>query len=78
METHVPKVVGLIPGTVYWIDIFTYICCKNCDDVCLKRPKTNYKRGRGGPILKNYNEIVYYFCSHCDMKMNLIRYLNHN
>ena len=52
METHVPKVVGLIPGTVYWIDIFTYICCKNCDDVCLKRPKINDKRGRGWQIFK--------------------------
>ena len=20
---------------------FTYICCKNCNDVCLKRPKIN-------------------------------------
>ena len=23
------------------------ICCKNSDDVCLKRPKINDKRGRG-------------------------------
>ena len=22
---------------------FTYICCKNCNDVCLKRPKINEK-----------------------------------
>ena len=29
---------------------FTYICCKNCNDVCLKRPKINDKRGRGWPI----------------------------
>ena len=26
---------------------FTYICCKNCNDVCLKRPKINDKRDRG-------------------------------
>ena len=24
-ETHVPKVVGLNPGTVYWMDIFSHI-----------------------------------------------------
>ena len=29
---------------------FTYICCKNCNDVCLKRPKIDDKRGRGWPI----------------------------
>ena len=33
---------------------FTYICCKNCNYVFLKRPKINDKRGRGWPIfLKN-------------------------
>ena len=32
-------------------DIFTYICCINCNDVCLKRAKINNKRGRGWPIL---------------------------
>ena len=26
---------------------FTYICCKNFNDVCLKRPKINDKWGRG-------------------------------
>ena len=37
--THVPKVVGLNPGAVYWmvITFSTYICFKNCNDVCLKR-----------------------------------------
>ena len=29
---------------------FTYICYDNCNDVCLKRPKINDKRGRGWPI----------------------------
>ena len=42
-ETHVPKVIGSNPSTLY----FHYICCKNCNDVCLKRPKINDKRGRG-------------------------------
>ena len=31
---------------------FTYICGKNCNDVCLKRPKINDKRGRDWPIFK--------------------------
>ena len=28
------------PSAVYWMDMtfFTLICCKNCNDVCLKRP----------------------------------------
>ena len=29
---------------------FTYICCKNCNDVSLKRPKINKKSGQGWPI----------------------------
>ena len=36
---------------------FHIYCCKNCNDVCLKRPKINYKRGRWWPIFrrkKNY------------------------
>ena len=33
-------------------NFFTLICCKICNDVCLKRPKINIKRGRGWPILK--------------------------
>ena len=31
---------------------FTYNCCKNCNDVCLKRPKINDKTGRVGPLNK--------------------------
>ena len=30
---------------------FTYIGCKNYNDVCLKRLKISNKRGRGLPIL---------------------------
>ena len=37
------EVVGSNPSPVYWMDIFTYICSKNCN-VCLKRPKINEKR----------------------------------
>ena len=33
----------------------THICCKNCNDVFLKRPKINDKRGLGWPnFLKNH------------------------
>ena len=35
---------------------FPYICCKNCNDVCLNIPKINNKRGRGWPFLKKKNE----------------------
>ena len=30
-ETHIMKVVGSNPSTMYRIDIFTYICCKYCN-----------------------------------------------
>ena len=41
------NVLGLNPGTVYWMDIFSHVfVVKYCDDVCLKRPKINNKRGR--------------------------------
>ena len=29
---------------------FTHICCKNCNDVCLKRPKLNEKEAGVGPF----------------------------
>ena len=29
---------------------FTYISCKNCNDVCLKRPKINEKEAGVGPF----------------------------
>ena len=31
---------------------FTYICCINCDDVCLNRPKVNKKEAGVGPFKK--------------------------
>ena len=36
---------GFNPGTVYWMDIFTLICCEN-GIVCLKKTKNKQKRGR--------------------------------
>ena len=31
-------------------DFFTLICCKNCNNVCLKRPKINEKEAGVGPF----------------------------
>ena len=41
-----------IPASYTGWTFFTYICCKNCNDACLIRPKINDKRGRGWPIKK--------------------------
>ena len=44
-----------------WVQIpalytgWTFILCKFCNDVCLKRPKINDKRGRGWSIFKKVN-----------------------
>ena len=38
---------------------FTYICCKNCYDVCLIRPKINEKEAGAGPLFKK----VFFFWS---------------
>ena len=48
---------GLNPNTEYWMELtfFTLICCKNCIDVCLKRPKINQKEAEVGPFKKDYN-----------------------
>ena len=34
---------GLNPGTIYWMDIFSYIFVVKICNVCLKRPKINKK-----------------------------------
>ena len=54
-EAHILKVVGSNPGAVYWMDIklFHIVCCKNCNDVCLKRPKITEKDDWDWPIFKN-------------------------
>jgi len=49
---------GSNPGTVYWMDIFTFICCKNCNDVCLKRPKINEKEAGVGPFFFKKNKDI--------------------
>ena len=42
---HNRKVVGSNPAAEYWISmtVFPIDFCKNCNDVCLKRPKINKK-----------------------------------
>ena len=37
---------GSNAGTIYWMEMtfFPLICCINCIDVCVKRPKINEKR----------------------------------
>ena len=49
-KTHVPKVVGSNPGTVYWMEIFSHIFVVKICDVCLKRPKINEKEAGIGPF----------------------------
>ena len=44
---------GLIPAPYTGWTFFTFICCKNCNDVCLKRLKMNEKEAAVGPFLKN-------------------------
>ena len=41
-KTHVLKVMGSNPRTIYWMDIFTYICFKKCN-VCWERWKQTKK-----------------------------------
>ena len=43
----------LVPYT--WWTFFTFICCKNCYDVCLKRPKINEKESGFGPFFLKKN-----------------------
>ena len=44
------KAVGSNPSTLYWMDIFTLICYKNCIDV--SKDWTETKKGRDGSFLK--------------------------
>ena len=42
-----------IPAMYTGWTFFTYICCKNWNDVCLKRPEINEKETGVGPF-KNF------------------------
>ena len=48
-ETHVLKFVGLNPSTYYWIDFFTLISCKNCNDCLIRKDE---KEVEDGPFKK--------------------------
>ena len=75
-EAHIPKVVGLNPGAVYWMEMtfFTLICCKNCNDVCFKRPKINEKEARVGPFKKTYSlKVMVLFASIYHLFNHLLR-----
>ena len=37
--------------------LFTYICCKNCNHVCLKRPKINEKEAGLAHFLKKVAQL---------------------
>ena len=41
-----------IPALYTGRTFFTNIFCKNCNDVCLKRPKTNEKEAGAGHFFK--------------------------
>ena len=43
------------PCTGWNLRFFTLICCKNCIEDCLKRPKIN-RKGQGWSILKKYKD----------------------
>ena len=45
-----------IPAPYTEWTFFSYICCKNSYDVCLKRQKINNKSGRGWPFFKKMND----------------------
>ena len=49
------------PYTGWTWHFFTLICCKNCNNVCLKKTENKRKRGRGWPIFKkrDYRESKY-------------------
>ena len=50
-ETCNLKVVGSNPSTIYWMDIFTLICCKICAYISLKNSKIKETEARNSPFL---------------------------
>ena len=45
-----------IPAPYTGLTFVTYICCKNCNDVYLKRPKINEKEAGVGPFFNKKQE----------------------
>ena len=54
--------VQILAPDIRWT-FFIYIFCKNCNDVCSKRPKINNKRGRVGPFKKTILLSLKVFCN---------------
>ena len=48
-----------IPALYTGWTFFTIICCKNCNDVCLKRPKINEKEAGVGPFFKKERLLIW-------------------
>ena len=46
------KVMGLNPGTVYWMDIFSHIFAVKIVMMSFEKTKSKRKRGRGWPIFE--------------------------
>ena len=50
---------------------FTLICCKNCNNVCLKTPKIKEKEAGVGPFKKQYFAIKSLIITKCCIKLKL-------
>ena len=48
-----------IPALYTGWTFFTYICCKNCNDACLERPKINEKEAGVGPFFYKNKQISF-------------------
>ena len=46
-----------IPALYTGWTFFTFICCQNCNDVCLKRTKIKEKGTEDGPFLKKLKSL---------------------
>ena len=69
-EAHVPEVVGANPAPFTGWTFFTFICCKNCNHFCLKRPKINEKEAGVGPSFKRVP--ISKFIPHLNLGLNLL------
>ena len=66
-ETHIPKVVGSNPGTLYWMDILSHISVVKIVLFVWKRPKMSKKEAGVGPFKKTMHQIFlqkFVCCAH--------------
>ena len=74
-QTHIQKIVGSNPSTIYWTGIFLIIFCNRCI-VCLKKTENTLKRGRARPIFnEELQEIKVAFNQRCQSFPYLPSYL---